>query len=71
MAPCDRDPVAAEKREHYYLGITGHPESMVEVTQEEFILAERAAGFRPKHGCGPVATGGFGSGGIQGSVRYE
>ncbi len=31
-----------------------------EVTQEEFVQAERAEGFYPKPGCGPVATSGFG-----------
>ncbi|EAM7657038.1 hypothetical protein GSB13_003858 [Salmonella enterica] len=39
-----------------------------EVTQEEFINAERAAGFYPKSGSG-VATGGFGSGDIRGRVE--
>jgi hypothetical protein len=40
-----------------------------EVTQEEFIKAERQCGFRPKYGDG-VATGGFGSGMIHGRVEY-
>lgn len=39
-----------------------------EVTKEEFIAAERAAGFFPKSGSG-VATGGFGSGDIRGRVE--
>lgn len=39
-----------------------------EVTKEEFIAAERAAGFFPKSGSG-VATGGFGSGDILGRVE--
>lgn len=53
----------------YYLSILG--KEPIEVTQEEFIQAERSAGFRPKPGCGPVATGGFGSGIISGSIKYE
>lgn len=39
-----------------------------EVTQAEFIRAERAAGFYPKSGSG-VATGGFGYGDISGRVE--
>ena len=39
-----------------------------EVTQAEFIRAERAAGFYPKAGSG-VATGGFGCGDISGRVE--
>lgn len=41
-----------------------------EVTQEEFVQAERSAGFRPKPGCGPCATAGFSSGSISGKVQY-
>jgi hypothetical protein len=41
-----------------------------ECTQEQFVSAERSAGFRPKPGCGPVATGGFGSGDRRGRVTY-
>ncbi|HHA2249955.1 TPA: hypothetical protein ACOEHG_004897 [Enterobacter ludwigii] len=39
-----------------------------EVTQAEFISAERAAGFYPKSGSG-VATGGFSSGDISGRTE--
>ena len=39
-----------------------------EVTKEEFIQAERCAGFRPKYGDG-LATGGFSGGGVSGSIR--
>ena len=53
----------------YYLSILG--KEPIEVTQEEFIQAERSAGFRPKPGCGPVATGGFDSGALSGSIKYE
>lgn len=43
-----------------------------EVTQEEFVAAERGAGFYPKHGCGPVATSSFSAGGQRGtSVALE
>jgi len=43
-----------------------------EVTEEEFVAAERGAGFYPKHGCGPVATGGFSAGGQRGtSISLE
>lgn len=48
-----------------------------EVTKQEWIEAERRAGFRPKCSCGRdqkcehEATGGFGSGeGINGSIQY-
>lgn len=39
-----------------------------EVTQEEFIAAERAAGFFPKSGSG-VATGGFRCGDVRGRTE--
>ncbi|EFU5438376.1 hypothetical protein HT774_004154 [Salmonella enterica] len=41
-----------------------------EVTQEEFISAERAAGFYPKSGSG-VATGGFSCGDIRGRTELS
>ena len=40
-----------------------------EVTKEEFIQAERAAGFNPKYGDG-LATGGFSGNGVSGSIKY-
>lgn len=44
----------------------------IEITQEQFISAERANGFHPKPGCGPCATGGFSSStGIMYSVEYD
>jgi len=52
----------------YFLRILEHPE--VEVTEEEFIRAERATGFWPKADCGPVATGGFSAGVFRGRVEY-
>ena len=41
-----------------------------EATQQQFVAAERAAGFHPKAGCGPVATGGFSGGGVRGRIEY-
>jgi len=49
-----------------------------QVTQAEFVQYENRCGFRPKPGCGPVATGGFsGTAGflgtgptIRGRVQY-
>lgn len=42
-----------------------------EVTQDEYIQAERVAGFHPKPGCGPFATAGFhGPNGVEGRLRY-
>ena len=40
-----------------------------EVTKEQFIQAERSAGFRPKGGGDGVATGGFSGGGVSGKVE--
>lgn len=40
-----------------------------EVTECEFIKAERAAEFRPKIGCG-IATSGFHSGAVEGRVTH-
>lgn len=60
----------------YYLKASFQPD-WVEVTKEEFIRAERAAGFRPK--CASTdpqymttcATGGFSSsGGVSGRVCF-
>lgn len=58
---------------HYQLQILGHPESLVEVTQAEYVRAERAAGFHPKHGM-PLdkpCTASFSAHGIRGSVVEE
>lgn len=42
-----------------------------EVTKEEFIKAERQAGFYPKSGnCEDCATSGFSRGSISGTVKY-
>ncbi len=53
--------------ERYWLRISGL--AWQEATQEQFMAAERTAGFYPKTGSG-VATGGFGNGVIQGRVTY-
>lgn len=59
----------------YYLKASFQPE-WVEVTKEEFIRAERRAGFRPKCASSDpkymstCATGGFSSGEVSGRVEY-
>mgnify|MGYP001562460708 CR=1 FL=1 len=52
----------------YWLRVSGLP--WQEATLEQFVQAERGAGFRPKPGCGPIATGGFSSGSVEGRVTY-
>jgi len=52
----------------YYLK-TDWQNDWVEVSLEEFVKAERAAGFCNKAG-GPTATGGFSSGSVTGRVTY-
>jgi hypothetical protein len=42
-----------------------------EVTREEFIMAERNAGFSPKYGGDGLATGGFCGGGVSGKIAYN
>jgi hypothetical protein len=54
-----------ENTTRYWLQIVGMP--WQEATEEQFIAAERAAGFRPKSGTGS-ATGGFSGGGINGKI---
>jgi hypothetical protein len=41
-----------------------------QVSLEQWCQAERGAGFHPKPGCGPTATGGFSSGGLSGTAQY-
>jgi hypothetical protein len=56
----------------YYLN-SGPNGRYVEVTMEEFVAAESAAGFHPKPGTpiGRPATGGFsGANGVNGKVFY-
>lgn len=52
----------------YFLRVAGIDAAWQEVTQEQFVKAERAAGFHPKPGGGPVATHGFSNGAIEGRV---
>lgn len=55
-------------KKKYYLSFMGMKK---EVSRDEWIRAERAAGFRNKFGDGHEATGGFGSAeGICGSIEY-
>jgi len=53
----------------YYLK-AGWQKEYEEVTEVQYIEAERAAGFFPKPGCGPIATGGFSRGSVSGKVEY-
>jgi len=52
----------------YYLSSEVHAEK--QVTEQEFIRAEQAAGFRSKFGDDHVATGGFTGRGMHGRVVY-
>lgn len=52
----------------YYLRVDFN-NTETQVTKEAFIRAEKNAGFRSKSGHG-IATGGFGSNGIEGRVEY-
>lgn len=54
-----------EKR--YYLEANGLKR---QVSKEEWIKAERAAGFRSKFGDDSEATGGFSNGSVSGSISY-
>jgi hypothetical protein len=62
-----KDLLAEHRRNtRYFLApVTSEP-IWQEVTEQEFVNAERGAGFYPKPGCGPVATGGFSAGGQRG-----
>lgn len=54
----------------YYLK-SDWQEDYAEVTKEQFIKAERAAGFYPKcSSTDKCATGGFSSGSVSGKVEY-
>lgn len=61
--------------DRYFLAREGGTEE--EVTREEWIRAERSAGFYPKlphnHPAYWItpATGGFSSGNVSGRIRYE
>ncbi len=56
--------------EYRYFLQAFYDDEWTEVTQEEFIRAERHAGFRPK-GSSPVATGGFSGGGYRGRIELK
>jgi len=64
------------KNKKYFLETIGL-NNKVEVTKEEWIRAERSAGFRPKMASNEVgymstcATGGFSNNFISGSIKYE
>lgn len=55
--------------EKYYLK-ADHQTEWDEVTREQFIAAEQAAGFQSKFGPNHPATGGFTGGGMRGRVEY-
>ena len=56
------------KIKKYFLEFMGMKK---EVTREEWIKAERAAGFKSKFGDDSEATGGFSSSsGVKGSIEY-
>lgn len=57
-------------RDRYFLGLgLGYVQ---EVNREQFITAERMAGFYPKGGgSDTLATGGFSGRGVRGSIRTE
>ena len=64
------------KNKKYFLETIGL-NNKVEVTKEEWIRAERSAGFRPKMASdhpeymNTFATGGFSNNFISGSIKYE
>ncbi len=53
----------------YWLSLQD-PEEWKEVTLEQFVKAEGAAGFRRK-GSGPTATGGFSGSGVMGRITND
>jgi hypothetical protein len=68
--PLDLQKLLAEHRRNtrYFLAPATENAVWQEVTEQEFVNAERGAGFRPKPGCGPVATGAFSAGGQRGTT---
>ena len=60
--------MAAKERYWLRVRVSGLP--WQEATREQFVQAEREAGFHPKPGCGDVATAGFGNGITEGRVTY-
>jgi hypothetical protein len=55
-------------QERYFLETSWQDKK--EVTKEQFIQAERNAGFHCKPGITGCATGGFSGGGVHGTVEY-
>jgi hypothetical protein len=60
--------VSPDLTERYWLRIDQPGMPWQRVTRDQFIRAERAAGFRPKFGGDRLATSGFGAGGVVGRV---
>ena len=58
----------ARWKERYWLGVIGGPYH--QVSRQEFISAERSAGFTAKDGGGGLATGGFSHGNSSGKITY-
>lgn len=62
---------------HRYFLKADHQTSWDEVTKEQWVMAERNAGFRPKLWSGDpnymttCATGGFSGGGVSGKIEYS
>lgn len=55
----------------YYLKLASQDDTTwKQVSEAEFCVAERAAGFHPKGGKGPATGGFYNSGGVQGKVEY-
>lgn len=56
--------------ERYFLSVDGHPETETEVSKEEWVKAERRAGFNNTMGHPEEpGTGGFSGGGIRGRIE--
>lgn len=59
---------ASPAKTRYFLSLAGRE---FEVTRDEWIAAERAAGFRSKFGEGEEATAGFSNGSVSGRIEHE
>ena len=68
FSPVYAGAVEAEDGDKYFLRGSWETEFR-QVTKQEFISAEGAAGFRSKFGIGHVATGGFSNGSVEGRVE--
>lgn len=65
-----RPTVPSGESRRYFLRL-GVSEPEREVTRQEYVAAERAAGFYPKPGLGPEATGAFWHGQVEGRIEYD